>query len=215
MSAMIEPPVGVRLVRGKTRCHPYISDLQTFYAVTSEALRVHMNMPRDEGQSHMVLAARAAHADVAVPLDGYVDAAITGNAPDEIIVRVETKAPEPEGANAAGMESISTRIVAAIFSLFIERACDWFKRNYGKQTANWPQTANFCRIVRNALVHGGTINISTETATGGQWRQLKYDYQDYGRAILNTGDLSLGDLVILMLEMEQDLNDAEAPFDLG
>ena len=211
---MIEAPLGIRIVRGKTRCYPYITDLQTFYAVTGEALAAHLRVPYEE-PGEMVFACRAANADVVLPMAGYLDAAISDDAPAEIILRIEEKRPEPDGIQAAGMESISTRIVGAIFSLFIERACAWFKRQYGKQTSDWPPTANFCRVVRNAIVHGGTININSQTATGGRWRHLKYDYRDYGRAILNTGDLSIGDLIILMLEMELDLNGAGAPFDLG
>jgi hypothetical protein len=212
---MIEAPIGIRIMRGKTRCHPYITDLQTFYAVTSAALRAQVGLEPQSDASLMVLAAHAANADVGLPLLNYLQAAVTGEPPEEIIVRIDEKLPEPEGVTVAGMESVSMRIVAAIFSLFIEGACDWFKRTYGKQVADWPQTANFCRVVRNALVHGGTINLSSETATGGQWRHLKYDHRDNGRKILNEGGLSLGDLIILMLEMEMELNDAGAPFDLG
>ena len=211
---MIQPPIAVRLVRGKTRCHPYITDLQTFYAVTSKAIEHELDII-NIGQSHMVLACRAVGADVALPLDGYVEAALSGQAPEEIIVRVEEKAPEPDGIGAPGMESISTRIVAAAFSLFVETCLEWLRHNYKKQTADWPPASNFARVVRNAIVHGGRININSPTASGASWRHLHYDHRDNGREILHQGDLSLGDLVILMMEVESELNDLGAPFDLG
>lgn len=211
---MIEPPIAVRLVRGKTRCHPYITDIQTFYAVTGEAIAAHLKIPYEE-PGHMVFACRAANADVAIPMAGYVEAAVSGRAPDEVVIRIEEKEPEPEGINAAGMESISNRIVSAIFALFVETAFEWLRHNFGTRHHDWPPVANFCRVVRNAIVHGGRINISSETAPGGSWRHLKYDHKSDGKQILNDGDLSIGDLLILMLEMEQELNELGAPFDLG
>lgn len=212
---LIEPPIGVRVVRGKTRCHPFISDIQTFYAVTTEALSLRVWPNADRGPRHMVLAARAAHADVGLPLEGYVEAAIDGRTPDETIIRVDAKLPEPTGVNAAGMESISTRIVASVFAVFTERGIDWLRQNRGSDVSAWPQASNFCRIVRNAIVHGGKINIDSPKAVGASWRHLRYDHRHKDRHILHTGDLSIGDLIILMLEMESELNDLEAPFDLG
>jgi hypothetical protein len=211
---MLEPPIAVRLVRGKTRCHPHITDLQTFYAVTTTAIEAQLGII-NVGTSHMVLAARAAQADVALPLNGYVEAAVSGQPPDEIIVRIEDKKPEPDGIDAAGMTPISTRLVSAEFALFVETGNEWLRQNFGKQVSDWPPVSNFCRVVRNAIVHGGRINLNSETAVGGAWRHLKYDHRHNGKPILNDGDLSKGDLLILMLEMEQELNEVGAPFDLG
>ena len=211
---MIQPPVALRILRGKTRCHPYITDLQTFYAVTTEAIARRLWYEAEGGPRYMTLAARAAAADVNLPLGPYVQAAIDGNAPDEIIVRIDTKEPAPRGVNASGMENISTRIVAAEFALFVETAFEWL-RHKKKPIEDWPQASNFARIVRNAIVHGGRINIDNPNSIGGSWRNLHYDYRSKGRAILNTGDLSIGDLIILMLEVEEDLNTLGAPFDLG
>ena len=213
---MIEPPIGVRVVRSKTRCHPYITDLQTFYAVTTAAVASHLGtISNDADVSHMVLAARATHADVALPLAGYVESAISGQVPDEIIIRIENKEPEPEGVGAPRMEGISHRIVAAVFSLFIDTGLDWLCNHYKKPVADWPPVCNFCRVVRNAIVHGGKINIDSPTAIGASWRHLHYDHRHNGRTILNQSDLSSGDLIVLMLEMEAALNDLGAPFDLG
>lgn len=211
---MIEAPIGVRLVRGRTRCFPYITDLQTFYAVTSAALEKKLGYETNE-HAHMILACRAADADVGLPLAGYLDAALSGKAPDEIVVRIDSKLPEPEGVNASGMDSISTHIVAAIFALFVETGLEWLRHHHKKQVQDWPPVCNFCRVVRNAIVHGGSINLDSPTAAGASWRGLHYDYRSKGRKILNTGDLSIGDLVILMLEMEAELNDLGAPFDLS
>lgn len=211
---MLEPLTAYRLVRGKTRCHPYIADICTYFAVTFDGLRSRVH-PGEPGGGHAVLACRGAQADIALPLPGFVEGAINGAVPDEIIVRYEQKAPPPDGTNIPGMEGLTGRVVSAIFSLFVERGNDWMKRSVSTQFSNWPQTSNFCRIVRNAIVHGGTININSETAVGGEWRHLKYDHRHNGKPILNDGDLSIGDLVVLMLEMESELIHLNAPTDLG
>lgn len=204
------------MIKGKTRCHPYISDLQTFYAVSSAAIAAELGVVKDpQHRSHMILACRAANADVALPLDGYVQAALSGDVPKEIIVRIEEKGPEPGSVSVKGMDSISTRICAALFALFVETGNEWLKRNYKKDAKDWPPVSNFCRIVRNAIVHGGKINLNSETAVGGRWRHLNYNHRHNGKAILNDGDLSIGDLIILMFEMELELNELGAPFDLG
>jgi hypothetical protein len=114
-----------------------------------------------------------------------------------------------------GMTSISSRITSAVFALFVESGIEWIKRNHSTDFKKWPPVANFCRVVRNAIVHGGKINMKSETAVGGRWRHLHYDHRHYGKPILNDGDLSTGDLVLLMCELELELNELGAPFDLG
>lgn len=210
---MLEPLTAYRLVRGKTRCHPYIADICTYFAVTFDGIRPHI-YPDEPGGGHAVLSCRAANADISLPLPGFAEGAINGITPDEILIRYEQKAPPPDGTSVPGMEGLTVRVVSAIFSLFVERGNDWMKRQ-GLQVTDWPPTSNFCRVVRNAIVHGGTINLNSETAVGGEWRHLKYDYRHNGKAILNNGDLSIGDLIVLMLEMERDLINLNAPVDLG
>lgn len=211
---MLEPLTAYRLVRGKTRCHPYIADICTYFAVTFDGIRSRVYPDEPDG-GFAVLSCRAANADIALPLRGFAEGAINGYAPDEIMVRYEQKAPPPDGTNIPGMEGLTGRVVSAIFSLYVERGNDWMRRTTGKSVTDWPPTSNFCRVVRNAIVHGGTINLNSETAVGGEWRHLKYDYRHNGKAILNDGDLSIGDLIVLMLEMERDLIALNAPVDLG
>jgi hypothetical protein len=162
-----------------------------------------------------MLSCRAVNANIVLPTRGFTEGAINGNAPDEIIVGYEQKVPPPDGTNIPGIMGLTGRVVSAIFSLYVERGNDWMKRSIGKQVTDWPPTSNFCRVVRNAIVHGGTINLNSDTAVGGEWRHLKYDYRHNGKPILNDGDLSIGDLIVLMLEMERDLIDLNAPVDLG
>ncbi|HSR00787.1 MAG TPA: hypothetical protein VLM36_12840 [Sphingomicrobium sp.] len=211
---MLEPLTAYRLVRGKTRCHPYIADICTYFAVTFDGVASRLGYSQSD-DSHVVMACPGANADIALPLKGFADGVIEGGSPDEIIVRYERKGPSPNGKGAPGMEGLTGRVVSAIFSLFVERGNDRMRHNIGKQVSEWPPTSNFCRVVRNAIVHGGTINLNSETATGGEWRHLKYDYRHNGKHILNDGDLGIGDLVVLMLEMEADLINLNAPVDLG
>ena len=73
---------------------------------------------------------------------------------------------------------------------------------HGKYPAQWPPAWSFGRVVRNALSHGGRLDIRGPLRVS--WKQLSYTQADYGRRIVNS-DLWPGDLVILLTEMEAQL----------
>ena len=211
---MIVPDMGVLLVKGHDRCYPYIADICTYFALTSRGIqsKVYPDYP-DAGNA--ILACRAVKVDVVLPLSSFADRALNNHTPDQILLLFGNIGPPSEGVGIGGIASLTGRVLSAIFSLYVERGTDWLRRNIGSRYTDWPPTSNFCRIVRNAIVHGGTINLDSKTAVGGEWRHLKYDYRHNRKAILNDGDLSIGDLIVLMLELEKDLIDLKAPVDLG
>lgn len=67
--------------------------------------------------------------------------------------------------------------------------------------ATWPPVWNFARVVRNAMSHGGVINIQNPNAAPVHWNGLTYAPADNGRRILHT-DLWPGDLMDLLIEMD-------------
>jgi len=163
----------------------------------------------------IILACCAGEIDIKMVAQGHLAAAMSGDIPDTIVIRLATKSPDPGVPAARGMKDLSTRLLCAMFGIFVERAVDWARREHTTDYHKFPPVLNFCRVVRNATVHGGTININSPNAPTVSWRSLTYNHNDAGRSIINTGDINGGDLILLMLELDEELNLIGAPFDLG
>jgi hypothetical protein len=209
---MVEPQDVFRIEQGVCRAHPFVADLLTFYAVTLAGMAREMGFPRVEAPATITMACLAANMDIVVPLAEFQRASISGEMPLLIVVQALEKRPAPEGKTARGMKSLSARIGCALFALFAELAVNWH-RSISTDYPNWPPVLNFARVVRNAIAHNGTINITDPAAAVVSWRRLTYSYKDFGRDIINR-DISYGDLLVLMLDMETELNSLGAPFDL-
>jgi hypothetical protein len=80
------------------------------------------------------------------------------------------KHPEDPGIAVRGLKDLTQGVVAALFSIDAEAAVDWVKGNVSTDYHQWPPISNFARVVRNAIVHGGTININSETSPVVTWR---------------------------------------------
>jgi hypothetical protein len=207
---MIEPPITLRATQGGTRAYPFLADILTFYALAIQGMRGDFY----EGDPpNVVMACMAGNCDLAISLEGFLAAAETCIVPETIDIHVTPRRPEPADYNGNGIKSLNGRITAAMFALLVERANDWVRYNVSTNYAAWPPVSNFSRVVR-AIVHGGTINIQNQTQPPVSWRGVSYDYRDYGKVVLNTGVLSVGDLILLMIEVEQEITALGAPFDL-
>lgn len=210
MSAMIPVP-GEGKISNAHPLHDYLSDIIVFLvAVTHVATKG--NPPPEP--FNVGLQCDAAGIDLGLVCHGHTEAMMTGTLPGEIelffqhqgvctrdifVRRGTTRIPHE-------------RFVSALFSLYVERCSDWIKANRSTNYHSWPPVANFCRVVRNAIAHGGTININSERAPVVAWRSLTYSHADHGRRIINTGsDLSTGDLIVLMLELAMEMSIGGAP----
>ena len=99
-------------------------------------------------------------------------------------------------------------MIAPIYLMFFERYNDWLTETYG-DAINWPSTLNFARVVRNAIAHG-KINIRNPATLPVTWKGLSYGYPENGRTIIGT-DMRLGDVLILMFEIDGELTKLNAP----
>ncbi|MCS3729223.1 hypothetical protein [Bradyrhizobium betae] len=104
-----------------------------------------------------------------------------------------------------GLASIYISILAPIFVQFFESYNDWLYQKH-KHPDNWPEVWRFGRIVRNAIAHGGKIDVRQKEAPA-SWRGLSYSAADNGRDIVSrVGDLATGDVFTLMIEMSEELD---------
>jgi hypothetical protein len=194
----------------KARCFEHIADILTFFALTFGGT----NIVFVGGPSRARFSCLAGNMELAGHLTGFDDTLRTGKLPGIITFTRSEKLPAPESGEVPGIKSINTRIIGAIFAVFVDKASDWVKANVSTDYYNWPPVSNFARIVRNAIVHGGTINLKDEEARVA-WSGVEISAQNYGDRILNTGKLSLGDLLLLMFNLEEELDGLGAPLDLG
>lgn len=102
-----------------------------------------------------------------------------------------------------------SQIGGLVFANFYEENVGWLIEHFGS-IKDFPLIWQFARIVRNAVSHGGKINISSPSAPRGEWHSLSYGYEQSGRHIINS-DLGVSDLTVLMIELAQDLESRGAP----
>jgi len=218
---MLPISTALAITKGETRCHTYFADALTFLALGYQSLCREIGLAPQPDPFLSAMACRAGNCVLSLQAYGLVKVALEGGSVEEIGFRLDPKSDRPEpgpsmGArNAYGMTGLNERVIGALFSVFSEQAVDWIYQNRTTDRDNFPPVANFCRVVRNALAHGGTINIKSPKSPVVSWRGLTYSHADFGKAIINTGDLSLGDLFLLMIELEMELDGLGAPFDLG
>lgn len=192
------------------RCYEHIADILTFSALTIGGSKVLFAAPQMAR-----FACRAGDVDIIAPLNGFDDTLASGKIPEVIKLICNQKMPEPDEEHSIpGLKSVIARIIAAIFAVFANKANDWVKKNISTDYYNWPPVSEFARVVRNAIVHGGTINLK-DPQIKACWLGVEFSAANYGEPVLNAGKLSLGDLILVMLNLEEELDSLGAPFDLG
>jgi hypothetical protein len=116
--------------------------------------------------------------------------------------RIHCRLPAPnERLNLGALETLLYNFGQALATNFYERHRSKAEAKFGTNPASWPSVWNFGRVVRNAMSHGGKIDIRNANAVPVQWRGLRYSSSDNGRQVLHT-DLWPGDLFNLILEMD-------------
>jgi hypothetical protein len=105
-------------------------------------------------------------------------------------------------------QRILLNLMAPIFVQFFEDYKHWIDATFGN-TDNWPEIFNFARLVRNAFSHGNRLTIWNESAKPARWHNLTYDHSHHNRPI--GLDLTIGDILILMFEMNDELDIRRAP----
>lgn len=200
----------VELEKGQTRAFTFIADLISFKVMLFGLTNTQLSET-----SNSIFACPAANMDLYIPMWTFAESPLTGIFPSSFYIYTKAKMPEPGGPSIHGVQSVSERLTCAVFSVFSERVCDWVRHNHSGDTKNWPPNINFGRVIRNAIVHGGKINSVNAKADPVSWRGLTFSPADNGAVAINAGKLSGGDLILLMLEMELELNALGAPFDIS
>jgi hypothetical protein len=203
----------MEIEEGKNRAFPFIRDVLAFDALVVAAMRSRRGYKAGEDRAATSKMCQAAGMEIMAVLDGYLEAIDTGIFSKTITFETITL-PPPSAGPIEGLRSLGSRTEGAIFGLFTELGSDWIKRNLTTDYHRWPPVANFCRVVRNAIVHG-KININSQTAPVVRWRNVTISHRDAGQEIFAPTRISAGDLIVLMLELDGELSNLGAPMDLS
>lgn len=204
----------VWIEQGQHRAHPQIADVLIFFALLYKAFDRRAGA-RPIANPVLSWSCYAANLSIRFALIGMMDALQTGDPPKTIGLVMVPKEEGPPGENIYGAKSVLAGVISSAFALFAERAIGWVRENVSTDYHQWPVVTNFSRVVRNAIVHGGTINISSKDAPTVSWRGVTLTYENLGVPILSPSAIGPGDLMMLMLDLEEELNTLGAPFDLG
>lgn len=151
---------------------------------------------------------------VSAPLTGYLDCLAKGTSfPDPIQlqhVKAEVTMAGPYVATK-GSAAMGSTVFAAIFATFAEQAKDWVHQNIATDHALYPPVTNFARVFRNAVAHGGRVNIDNPNATSVSWRGKTISHADNKRQIVGSSEFAPGDVVMLLLDLDEELNGLGAP----
>jgi hypothetical protein len=108
---------------------------------------------------------------------------------------------------------VTMNLVTPVFVNFYEKHRPWMQSNLGIDTKAWPQIFDFGRMVRNWISHNhGCVHFDNPNYPGVTWCHLTYTRADAGKLVIG-GDLQLGELIVLMFEMGDELTRLGCPAD--
>jgi hypothetical protein len=128
---------------------------------------------------------------------------VCANQKPSIIEFTEEPNPLSDAGNLAlgAIDPLLFSFGQSLITNYYERYLDQIGDTFGKDMTNWPSVWNFGRVIRNAMSHGGRINIRNPNAAPVKWRGLSYSSKENGRLILHT-DIWPGDLYYLLRDLE-------------
>jgi hypothetical protein len=201
--------------KGKHRFYAFLRDIVLAHAMFGRALDHLHGHSTPPDQPVVGIACNCDPVMIAFNVSGSLEAAVSGNDPAWFMAKVIPKVRflMPAGVKKiTALQGYNDGLIYGLFVLHCEAALEWVRARHPDYN-RWPPVANFVRVVRNALVHGGTINIDSPTAPTVSWRGVTYDRAQKGRHI--KPDLNYGDLIILLFELDEELNNLGAPLDLN
>jgi hypothetical protein len=107
------------------------------------------------------------------------------------------------------LRSIHHAVFSAYLVIFYERHKDWIAVTYTSDPDKWPEPFRFLRAMRNAIAHDGKIGLRPKDRPV-VWHHVKYDQASNGRSVL-PDELSVGDILILLFEVSDELDRLGAP----
>ncbi|MFC3308420.1 hypothetical protein [Blastomonas aquatica] len=134
---------------------------------------------------------------------GFLDLKLTDLHPENLPIENSSEA----------MIRLSSRLISPIFLMFYEQYSGWWKDKYNRDEKTWPEIFRFGRVIRNAISHQMMISWDNDKISPVSWRGLRYSSADNKKEIIGF-DLSMADIVFLMIDMSDELDRLGCPVDL-
>jgi hypothetical protein len=204
-----------RIVGKGSRLHPIVSDLCILLDAIYIAGEAAFKLAHAKPMSGLDFALESSRFPVTVkiPIAGPFYLALTDPRTVAYQIKLVPHFPEPSGTHKTeNLRTIHHAVFAAFFVLFYERHRPFLQDRLGRETANWPEFFRFCWAVRNAATHHEfRVNFTNPKVAPVTWAGATYGPADNGRLLIGPNDLSVGDILILIMEMSDELDDLSAP----
>lgn len=170
--------------------------------------------------------------EVHLPISGPVEAFVRGIYPPFIEITFAPKKPinqrnasaaPPSGGGivsaTAPMRLITSSqtfnkgsmlFITPLFVEFYENYSPFIKRRFGGGAYSWSMIWNFGRVIRNAISHRGAVSFENTNAATVRWEHITYSPLHNGKLIFGY-ELFMGDMLILMFEMNDELDRQGCP----
>lgn len=202
--------VSTQIVLPDDRLYRTISDIAYYQGCEAHAFLQMVNGTLEQPYTSMSL--RTSPHDYGFFFQDVLSAYILGTEEKpitlELLANVQTNYDASVWKNETVSRTPETDFMAATFLQFFERYNVWLSQNVGAPQT-WPSTLNFARIVRNCAAHGA-IEIRKASSPPVCWRGICLSSNDNGRDLFQH-DLSSGDLVALLIEIDLGLTNLGAP----
>ena len=212
---MTYPRLDFRTENGTHRLHGLLSTLVTTLCCVETAFAVRGGAITDwPPGTYMSFECAQFDAEVRLPQGGVIESVIAGMSIDSIELGVCEKSwnynhPRENERKIKDTLKIHNRLMIPFFVEFYEDNVDWIKGNIDASFLKWPMVWQFGRIVRNSCSHN-SISINDQNFIPVRWHSLEYGPNQHGRKIFGV-DLSIGDVIILIIEMSTALDALGCP----
>lgn len=140
---------------------------------------------------------------VHLPLFGPVATAMSDKLPSIIQVSLKKTSSTPVYSTwTGGLSGTIEAVFQPFFVNFYERNAAEISSKFGKIDLCGPPVWQMAWVIRNALSHNGCIHFSKPNHKPVSWRGLTLAPSDNGKKLFHNL-ISAGDLVVMMLEMEE------------
>ena len=129
---------------------------------------------------------------------------------------VERKPPPPLPPGRAtttlkGHGAFALSLMTPIYVDFFEKHRRWLRAQFGGDPNSWPMLFNFARALRNFISHNaGRVDFENSKAPAVSWHSLSYAYANNGSLVLGQ-DIDIGDLIVLLFELGDELDRLGCP----
>ena len=175
--------VGHRFIRVGERLHAPLVNyliLQSAVITASETITgiTPPNGPRKMGDT-LTAISYVSKMQFEMPLYGPLEDAIAGHPPVDFTMEFRpTSLLRSDIKDLITLPSFYGPMIAPIFVLHFEACRDWLDNSRYADYSTWPMDLKFARVVRNAMSHGGRLNIQLSkrgnTPDPVSWHGLSY-----------------------------------------